>query len=380
MTGWTCSINDCINPVNGAGLDQNFGHYASKVPFGWIVAQKVMVSTSPRISLRMMERVEILQASGTQRLLDGHNIWSLRAKGIHIVKDVGAWIKNGDVNGYVFRERDQIFHRNWTGVTRNGWVNAANMLSQISISSLFDRADELLLEHSERREDTENMQRRYANPACLQPSATAGGQQVWVSDGSMVSASAGLLQTKSVTTSIMEPTTLVLCIGGNNILSTQGELIGLTGTILFADTSESIPKLYADYLNAVKFIKDKKLAVKQDMKLRCMNTWSYYQWILALLDDKVVETKHTKGHTDELTIPSLMNYKNESDNITRDHPQQMLTSVCGCRPPPDFPYTCAYTAHSAAIQLYARSGQLPVAATMYKRKKNNDDGCISDAM
>ncbi|KAJ6530474.1 hypothetical protein DFH09DRAFT_1093520 [Mycena vulgaris] len=183
----------------------------------------------------------------------------------------------------------------------------------------------------------------------------------------------------------------------------------------------------APYQN-FKLIEDKKSAVNQDAKLRRMNARSYYRWIWALLDDKIVEIKHTKGHTDELTIPSLMNYEadyyasaaqrmsksiptapiptfymddytfysrrdgwiesnirhfvdmviaqNESDDIAREHPQWMLTSIYEHRPPPDFPYTRAYAAHSAAVQLYARSGQLPVAATMYKRKKSNDEGCI----
>ncbi|KAJ6600482.1 hypothetical protein DFH09DRAFT_901420, partial [Mycena vulgaris] len=67
MADWTCSINDCINPIDGA----------------------VLLSHCSMIHDRHHPA-----APGTRRLLDGHNIRSLRAKGIRIVKDVGAWIKN----------------------------------------------------------------------------------------------------------------------------------------------------------------------------------------------------------------------------------------------------------------------------------------------
>ncbi|KAJ6605180.1 hypothetical protein DFH09DRAFT_1422040 [Mycena vulgaris] len=137
-----------------------------------------------------------------------------------------------------------------------------------------------------------------------------------------------------------------------------------------------------------------------------MNARSYYRWILALLEDEVVEIKHTKGHTDELTIPSLMNYEADyyasaAQKLSKSIPEapiptfymddytfysrrdgwieskiRHLIDMMERRPPPDFPYTRAYAAHSAAVQLYARSGQLPAAARMYKRKKNDDDGCI----
>ncbi|KAJ6543597.1 hypothetical protein DFH09DRAFT_1322058 [Mycena vulgaris] len=41
----------------------------------------------------------------------------------------------------------------------------------------------------------------------------------------------------------------------------------------------------------------------------CMNARSYYRWILSLVKDKDVDIEYTKGHSDELTVPSLMNYE-----------------------------------------------------------------------
>ncbi|KAJ7491047.1 hypothetical protein FB451DRAFT_1023142 [Mycena latifolia] len=333
LADWTCAINDCTNPLDGRGLLRDFSQYAGKISYGWIVAQKAMGRMAPTLSLRMTERTEILKgdvslshclaihshhhptATGTRKTVDGNNLRSLRAKGIRKVSDVGEWT-------------------------------------------------------------------------------------IWATDGSMIPASAGLLQQKSVTAAITGPVTLVLQIDGSNIASTQGELIGLTGGILFADSTTSTPRLYTDYLNAVKLIEDSKSSVAFE---------------------------HTKGHADERTTPSLMNTEadhyasmaqrciddvptapiptffmdeytfynerdgwiesnirhltdmmmaqNTSDDIAIGRQHRMLTSIYEPRPPPDFPYTRAYAAYSATVQLYARSGQLPVADTLFKRKKIDDDGC-----
>ena len=48
---------------------------------------------------------------------------------------------------------------------------------------------------------------------------------------------------------------------------------------------------------------------------------------------------------------------------------RMLTWAHDKHPPPDFPYTQATSAHSAAVQLYARSGQLPTADLLFARNK-----------
>jgi hypothetical protein len=53
----------------------------------------------------------------------------------------------------------------------------------------------------------------------------------------------------------------------------------------------------------------------------------------------------------------------------------MLTWVHDSTPPPDYPYTRALSAHSAVIQLYARSGQLPTAETLEARSKLNSCLC-----
>ena len=57
------------------------------------------------------------------------------------------------------------------------------------------------------------------------------------------------------------------------------------------------------------------------------------------------------------------------------HSQRMSTWAHDKTPPPDYPYLKATSAHSAAVQLYARSGQLATADTLRQRKKIDDDIC-----
>ncbi|KAJ6467736.1 hypothetical protein C8R45DRAFT_909590 [Mycena sanguinolenta] len=154
-----------------------------------------------------------------------------------------------------------------------------------------------------------------------------------------------------------------------------------------------------------------------------MNGRSYYRWILELLRDgrALITYTHRAGHSTELTLPAQLNreadhYASGSQRFldlvpvaptpafmmdtytlyttadgwiesnTRNfvdyflvdgaaaklalgNRMRMLIWVHDNQPPPEYPYTCALSAHSAVIQLYARSGQLPSAETLESRWK-----------
>ena len=61
--------------------------------------------------------------------------------------------------------------------------------------------------------------------------------------------------------------------------------------------------------------------------------------------------------------------KQEASKLALGNRLRMLTSTHDDLPPPDYPYTRALSAHSAVIQLYARSGQLPMAEVLESRSK-----------
>ena len=45
-----------------------------------------------------------------------------------------------------------------------------------------------------------------------------------------------------------------------------------------------------------------------------MNGRSYYRWILALTDESPLEISYTPAHTNEVSLPALLNF--EADHYT----------------------------------------------------------------
>ncbi|KAJ7087005.1 hypothetical protein C8R44DRAFT_820559 [Mycena epipterygia] len=53
----------------------------------------------------------------------------------------------------------------------------------------------------------------------------------------------------------------------------------------------------------------------------------------------------------------------------------MSTWIHDPRPPPEYPYTRATSSHSAVVQIYGRSGQLPTAELVTQRSNLGSDLC-----
>ncbi|KAJ7914586.1 hypothetical protein B0H13DRAFT_1455305, partial [Mycena leptocephala] len=105
LADWTCTINNCTNPIDSDGLSRSFTQYPGRIPFGWIVAQQAMSKLTPKLCLKQthvdgilsgnVSLSHILQLFGSKHPLiarpDGKSILSLRAKGIRQLKDMGEW-------------------------------------------------------------------------------------------------------------------------------------------------------------------------------------------------------------------------------------------------------------------------------------------------
>ncbi|KAJ7819719.1 hypothetical protein B0H14DRAFT_2372375, partial [Mycena olivaceomarginata] len=148
---------------------------------------------------------------------------------------------------------------------------------------------------------------------------------------------------------------------------------------------------------------------------------SYYRWILALVQEGRVNMMYTRGHSAKLSIPAQLNReadhyasgsqkfphlvplapiptftmdtytlftkadgwietntrtfvdfflaKEAASKLAHGNRLRMLTGVHDNLPPPEYLYMRALSAHSAVIQLYARSGQLPTAETLESRSR-----------
>ncbi|KAJ3927541.1 MAG: hypothetical protein NXY57DRAFT_608252 [Lentinula lateritia] len=159
--------------------------------------------------------------------------------------------------------------------------------------------------------------------------------------------------------------------------------------------------------------------------IRRYNGRSFYRWINDILHRKSTDIQHVKAHTEDTSLPSLLNseadhYATSAQKLVHRIPSfpiptfhmdeftpyssshgwtesnlrvytetvmlekslhelrnnvRMAKWLYEPRPPSEFPYTRAYSAYSAAIQLYARSGQLAVADTLFSRGKIDEPYC-----
>ncbi|KAJ7714957.1 hypothetical protein B0H14DRAFT_3171374 [Mycena olivaceomarginata] len=109
-----------------------------------------------------------------------------------------------------------------------------------------------------------------------------------------------------------------------------------------------------------------------DERLTCVDTKSAFEIVGPLLC-----ALHRRGRLDRIQCPELRGFLPRDKHrikLAIGNRMRMLTWVHDTTPPPDYPYTRAVSAHSAVIQLYARSGQLPTAETLESRAKL--DSCM----
>jgi hypothetical protein len=197
----------------------------------------------------------------------------------------------------------------WSKAAILNWKKLAAELSDLSIERLFTGQLELLISKSERGAIAERTLIDVQKVCEFLPSMTSRDQQVWASDGSMIPATVGIGDPKSVTAAVTGPSTLVVKLPDNNISILHGELMGLVMSLVFADSSLRSPILYSDHLNSVRLIKDSRSLIDQSVRLRRMNGRSYYRWILSLLNEKGIDVEYTAGHSDEVSIPARMNFE-----------------------------------------------------------------------
>ena len=256
---------------------------------------------------------------------------------------------------------------------------------------------------------------------------------MWASDGSMVPATVGITEPKTVIGAATGTSTLALRVPGLNVSILHGELVGLITALVLSGKSHGVRSpntsttLLTDHLNSVRLVHDNQSSINQEPRLRNMNGRSYYRWIMNLVQETQMKIKYTPGHSLGATMEARMNeeadhyasssqkiadklpifplptfYMNEytffrdgdgfiESNISQyidtysaifkarelaiGHGHRMTMSGFDETSPPLYPYLKAASAHSAAVQLYARSGQLATADVLYSRGKSQDRLC-----
>ena len=366
--------------------------------------------------------------------INGTTLKTLQRMGINTIQDLGNWII--DEHGTItLQSRQLTFDKHWTQAARKNWKTVTTLLrDHLQLDDMVTGPLDLAIPRQIRQTKAENQIQNLVNICGFPPSRATNGT-TWASDGSMTPASATMMDEKTITGAATGTKTLVMRIPGRNVSILHGEQLGLIIALILSqapttsrpDSSPEPNRLLTDHLNSVRLIEDSQTEVSQTPRLRYMNGRSYYRWILSLVERSPLRICYTPGHSTDNTLETRMN--NEADHLASSsqkifrilpeappptfhmndftlhhktdgwiesnvphyvdalmirqtqmalgygHGQRMSTWAHDKTPPPDYPYLKATSAHSAAVQLYARSGQLATADTLRQRKKIDDDTC-----
>jgi len=443
---WMCEKAGCINPLDGIGLQKDYIRQMKSIPANWIIAQKMMNS----VSLSLRETDQSYVARGDVSLthavnicnhktltenptvkINGTALRTIQRMNIKSIRDIGKWMFNDDGTITVHAHK-QVFDKSWTQPARKNWANITKTLhDHLHINDILCGTTELAIPRPIRQDQAENYIRNLVNVSGFNPSKATDGR-TWATDGSMIPASANVIDDKSITGAATGEKTLVMRVSGRNVSILQGEQLGLIIALVLSGNSNPThtceqDRLLTDHLNSVRLIEDSKTDISQIPRLRYMNGRSYYRWILTLAKRSALKIQYTPGHSEIDTLETRMNneadflatssqkifkelpeqlpptfhmndftFYNPSDGwietniphyvdlklahqtattLGHGHNQRMSTWAHDNTPPPEYPYLKAVSAHSAAVQLYARSGQLATADILRKRNKLEDDKC-----
>ena len=245
LADWTCSINSCTYPLDGKGLNQNFTHYCKCIPTAWIIVQQYMGSNELRLALRhtdisyissgdiAISHVLNLAKGQSIAVPDGHAMQSITSKGIRLLKDVKQWVLlNGRIEFEPHKPPTNTLGKKWTNRGKENWDHLMGAPRLINTNILYSGEFSLLIARSKRESDLENYIHNLPTFSRLLPSQLLHNRCTWASDGSMVPASAGLDQNRSVTEAPTGPKTVVIHLNRHSLSIMHGEHIGMIWSLL----------------------------------------------------------------------------------------------------------------------------------------------------
>ena len=366
-----------------------------------------------------------LRTRDGQHGVHGKTIKSLRKQGFHWVNQVGFIDRNYKLNISQLPQTTGGQNTKLDSQVKPIWARMREVLQGTDMTSCADGPNELLLHRETRQRMAENTIKALALISPLRPSNTKSEEniEVWASDGSMRPATAGPLDRKITTCAVTGPKTLVLWIRDQNSSILQGELMGMiSSSILASDGITS--NIFSDHMNTTRLIDDHQSGSNTNAKLRYMPGRSYYRWLIDLVDRKTTsKIQYTPGHAKDTSstaarlnfeadhyashgstaslaaklyiAPTPTFYMDEfswhsdkmgwiesnikplvtslidreiANTLGSGHRFRVATWLYDGLSPPSYPYTRSASAFSAAVQLYARSGQLPTADNLRNKR------------
>src|ERR1700677_2140192 len=134
----------------------------------------------------------------------------------------------------------------------------------LNIAWLADGDSTLAKPRSLQQTEAENYIRSLVHTASLPPSLLPHQNRAWGSDRSMIPATSGIGDDKSVTAAVTGPQTIVVRLSGRNVFVLHGELVGLIMGLVLSDNNTLNNKLFTDHLNSARFIDDTRTSINQE--------------------------------------------------------------------------------------------------------------------
>ncbi|KAL0566993.1 hypothetical protein V5O48_015001 [Marasmius crinis-equi] len=341
-----------------------------------------------------------------------------------ILSQIRGWSWSFPESQYIFQPRS-INTNGWSAAAKNNLMKTNNMLSAFKLIWMHDGDWSILLNRVLREELATSLIRQLAHVAQLKaaeyPDGLSPSDTQWASDGSMIPAAGTILRKKSVTSSCVGAISCVFRVCGVAANIMHGEVMGLIASTILSASHPSHQQHpvshHSDHLNVIWLINHAKNSQNVLLRLRRTNGRSYYRWLLNTLNP-TTEISYVKAHTNDKSLPSLLNLvadhytstaqrhvnlvpiapiptfhmdtstyhhksldwyegnictlteqmleENDAQTIAQGLNMHMLQVAYDPAPPPEYPYIRAISAYSAAVQLYARFGQLPVADILFR--------------
>ena len=139
---------------------------------------------------------------------------------------------NGRIKFEPHRLPPNTLGKKWKNRGKENWDHLMGALRLINPNILYSGKFSLLITRSKRESDTENYIHNLPMFGRLPLSQLPHNGHTWASDGSMVPASAGLDQNRSVTAALTGPKTVVIRLNRCNLSIIHGEHIGMIWSLL----------------------------------------------------------------------------------------------------------------------------------------------------
>ncbi|KAG6899040.1 hypothetical protein C0993_001456 [Termitomyces sp. T159_Od127] len=168
--------------------------------------------------------------------------------GLMLLKDLRVW--TATLNNQVTFAMHPTPPGKWSEAQERNWELVRETFQCSSTEMLFVDQLDLLLSRAQRKATAETYIASIANYRQTPPTREAKGTSHWESDGSMVPATAGILDNKLVTAAITGPRSATLKLAGRNISILHGKLMGLILRLIMSDMGTQDETIHTDHLNS----------------------------------------------------------------------------------------------------------------------------------